>query len=86
MARADTAPAALNTAATTRAVVTVRRREDGDDACQVGSSRAGILHSAATSSPTRVGSSLNMLGRYSFQLPDLSGGLRPLRDPDAVDE
>ncbi|MBC9713484.1 Tn3 family transposase [Streptomyces sp. TRM66268-LWL] len=28
---------------------------------------------------------INMLGRYSFQLPDLPGGLRPLRDPDAVD-
>lgn len=29
---------------------------------------------------------INMLGRYSFQLPDLPGGLRPLRDPDASDE
>ena len=29
---------------------------------------------------------INMLGRYSFQLPDLPGGLRPLRDPDATDE
>lgn len=29
---------------------------------------------------------INMLGRYSFQLPDLPGGLRPLRDPDAADE
>nr|WP_234377529.1 transposase [Streptomyces sp. CB02120-2] len=29
---------------------------------------------------------INMLGRYSFQLPDLTGGLRSLRDPDAVDE
>ncbi|UKY47592.1 Tn3 family transposase [Streptomyces inhibens] len=28
---------------------------------------------------------INMLGRYSFQLPDLPGGVRPLRDPDAVD-
>ncbi|MEU0337043.1 hypothetical protein [Streptomyces sp. NPDC006193] len=28
----------------------------------------------------------NMLGRYFFQLPDLPGGLRPLRDPDATDE
>ncbi|WP_331761108.1 Tn3 family transposase (plasmid) [Streptomyces anulatus] len=28
---------------------------------------------------------INMLGRYSFQLPDLPGGLRPLRDPDVVD-
>ncbi|MGW7817889.1 Tn3 family transposase [Streptomyces puniciscabiei] len=26
---------------------------------------------------------INMLGRYSFQLPDLPGGLRPLRDSDA---
>ena len=26
---------------------------------------------------------INMLGRYSFQLPELPGGLRPLRDPDA---
>lgn len=29
---------------------------------------------------------VNMLGRYSFSLPDLPGGLRPLRDVDAVDE
>jgi hypothetical protein len=29
---------------------------------------------------------INMLGRYSFQLPDLPGGLRPLRDPDSTDE
>ncbi|MFE5655593.1 Tn3 family transposase [Streptomyces sp. NPDC056517] len=29
---------------------------------------------------------INMLGRYSFQLPELPGGLRSLRDPDAVDE
>jgi TnpA family transposase len=29
---------------------------------------------------------INMLGRYSFQLPDLPGGLRPLRAPDAVDD
>ncbi len=25
-------------------------------------------------------------GRHPFQLPDLPGGLRPLRDPDATDE
>lgn len=29
---------------------------------------------------------INMHGRYSFQLPDLPGGLRPLRAPDAADE
>jgi TnpA family transposase len=29
---------------------------------------------------------INMHGRYSFQLPDLPGGLRPLRDPDAAEE
>ncbi|MFC9856319.1 MULTISPECIES: Tn3 family transposase [unclassified Streptomyces] len=29
---------------------------------------------------------INVLGRYSFQLPDLPGGLRPLRDKHAVDE
>ncbi|BAC69683.1 hypothetical protein Save01_01262 [Streptomyces avermitilis] len=29
---------------------------------------------------------INMLGRYSFQLPDLPGGLRPLRAPDATDD
>ncbi|MEE1745662.1 Tn3 family transposase [Streptomyces sp. JV184] len=28
---------------------------------------------------------INMFGRYSFQLPDLPGGLRPLRDPDAAE-
>ncbi len=29
---------------------------------------------------------VNMLGRYSFHLPDLSGGMRPLRDKDAIDD
>ncbi|GAA0700707.1 hypothetical protein GCM10009548_87080 [Streptomyces malaysiensis subsp. malaysiensis] len=29
---------------------------------------------------------INMLGRYSFQLPELFGDLRPLLDPDAADE
>ncbi len=29
---------------------------------------------------------INMLGRYSFQLPELSGELRPLRDKDATDD
>jgi hypothetical protein len=29
---------------------------------------------------------INMLGRYSFQLPELPGGLRPLRDKDATDD
>lgn len=29
---------------------------------------------------------INMLGRYSFQLPNLPGGLRPLRDKDATDD
>jgi hypothetical protein len=29
---------------------------------------------------------INMLGRHSFQLPELPGGLRPLRDPDATDD
>lgn len=30
---------------------------------------------------------INLLGRYSFLLPtDLAGGLRPLRDPDTVEE
>lgn len=27
---------------------------------------------------------VNMLGRYSFQLPDLPDGLRPLRDKNAA--
>ncbi|MEU6651974.1 Tn3 family transposase [Streptomyces sp. NPDC046900] len=29
---------------------------------------------------------INMLGRYSFQLPELPGGLRPLRNREAIDE
>ncbi|MGX1134134.1 hypothetical protein RKD49_006324 [Streptomyces glaucescens] len=29
---------------------------------------------------------VNMFGRCSFQLPDLPGGLRPLRDKEADDE
>ncbi|GAA5062222.1 hypothetical protein GCM10023336_40400 [Streptomyces similanensis] len=28
---------------------------------------------------------VNMLGRYSFLLPEMPGGLRPLRDPDRAD-
>jgi hypothetical protein len=29
---------------------------------------------------------INVLGRYSFQLPELPGGLRPLRDKHATDD
>ncbi|MFF8916221.1 Tn3 family transposase [Streptomyces sp. NPDC015032] len=29
---------------------------------------------------------VNMLGRHSCQLPDLPGGLRPLRAPDTADD
>lgn len=29
---------------------------------------------------------VDMLGRYSFQLPELPGGLRPLRAPDSAEE
>lgn len=29
---------------------------------------------------------VNMLGRYSFLLPDMPGRLRPLRNPDATNE
>ena len=29
---------------------------------------------------------INMLGRYSFKLPDLPGGMRPLRNPHAAEE
>lgn len=29
---------------------------------------------------------VNMLGRYAFQLPDLPGGLRPLRVPGTADD
>jgi hypothetical protein len=29
---------------------------------------------------------LNVHGRYSFTLPELPGGLRPLRDPDQPDD
>ncbi|MEV0233949.1 hypothetical protein [Nonomuraea sp. NPDC050786] len=29
---------------------------------------------------------INMLGRHSFRLPDLPGGMRPLRGRDAADE
>jgi len=29
---------------------------------------------------------VNMLGRYSFQLPEMPGGLRPLRDADVGGE
>jgi hypothetical protein len=29
---------------------------------------------------------INVLGRYSFQLPDLPGGMRPLCDPDTAED
>jgi hypothetical protein len=29
---------------------------------------------------------INMLGRYSFQLPELPGGLHRLRDKDTTDD
>jgi hypothetical protein len=29
---------------------------------------------------------VNMLGRYSFQLPEMPGGLRPLRNPDVAED
>jgi hypothetical protein len=29
---------------------------------------------------------INMLGRYSFKLPELPGGMRPLRNPVATDD
>lgn len=29
---------------------------------------------------------INTLGRNSFQLPELPGGMRPLRDPDATED
>lgn len=34
----------------------------------------------------QIPSHVNMLGRYSFQLPDLSGGLRHLRDKNAPED
>jgi hypothetical protein len=37
-------------------------------------------------SPPFVRHHINTLGRYSFQLPDLPGGLRPLRDKEAADD
>jgi hypothetical protein len=29
---------------------------------------------------------INVHGHYSFALPDLAGGRRPLRDPDAINQ
>ncbi|MFI6209190.1 hypothetical protein ACIBAI_22765 [Streptomyces sp. NPDC051041] len=40
----------------------------------------------AGSGATRRCPDKEMLGQYSFQLPDLPGGLRPLRDKHATDE
>ncbi|MGI5488816.1 hypothetical protein [Microtetraspora malaysiensis] len=36
--------------------------------------------------PSRADLERFFFGRYSFQLPDPPGGLRPLRDPHAADE
>ncbi|MFB7747076.1 hypothetical protein [Streptomyces sp. NPDC056132] len=35
---------------------------------------------------TSVRHHINMLGRDSFQLPNLPGGLRSLRNPESTDE
>ena len=52
-------------------------RADGYEVRDVGAARL---------SPLRH-SHINLLCRYSFLLPtDLAGGLRPPRDPDAVEE
>lgn len=36
--------------------------------------------------PPFVRHHINVLGRYSFQLPELPGGLRPLRHKHATDD
>lgn len=51
-------------------------REDGFDVRDVDMARPSPF----------VRHHINMLGRYSFQLPELPGALRPLRDPDAADD
>jgi len=33
-----------------------------------------------------VSEHINLHGRYAFVLPDLPGGIRPLRDPDAEED
>jgi hypothetical protein len=42
-------------------------------------------HDIARLSPL-IRKHLNVQGRYSFTMPELSGDLRPLRDPNTIDE
>ncbi|MFJ1804698.1 MULTISPECIES: hypothetical protein [unclassified Streptomyces] len=45
-----------------------------------------VVDFGATPEGLPVLEALDMLGRYSCQLPDLPGDLRPWREPDATDE
>ncbi|MGO4417219.1 hypothetical protein AB4Z54_00180 [Streptomyces sp. MCAF7] len=46
----------------------------------------GLHRHGAGSGVTRRCPDKEMLGRYSFKLPELPGGMRPLRDKDAADD
>ena len=58
-----------------------QRGEDGSDQRQGVTDRGDLVQAGQL-----YQDGINMLGRYSFQLPELPGGLRPLRDPDATDD
>lgn len=44
------------------------------------------LHQLAAGREIEAPQLADMLGRYSFQQPELPGGTRPLRDPDAAED
>ncbi|WP_437050533.1 hypothetical protein [Streptomyces sp. enrichment culture] len=50
------------------------------------SSTAPSRTSRPASPPPFVRHHIDMPGRYSFQLPELPGGMRPLRHPDAAED
>jgi hypothetical protein len=56
------------------------------DFLQHGVERRGTVGEFVGGSRQYRSISFHMLGRYSFQLPYLPGGLWPLRDADATDE
>ncbi|WSE01086.1 transposase [Streptomyces sp. NBC_01474] len=53
---------------------------------QLRADRFGVREADVARLSPFVRHNINMLGRYSFQLPELPGGLRPLRDPGADDD
>lgn len=57
-----------------------------EDSAEAESPRPGRVAPSRGMGRCEAGSGTELLGRYSFQLPDLPGGLRPPRDQHAADD